>query len=138
MIPQIGQHITCLLRNNILIEGIVTEWNSDGIQLKSIDEKSMIVVPQLSDIIMIKIFLEEIPQNKEKIINQTELEEQFDESYNQPSDNPLRTKSLAELKILMIEQEKQTLVNKLKNHHIGETRKVKYGFPGFFSKPSSK
>jgi len=144
MIPKTGQHIKCLLRNNIFVEGILEEWLGNMVQLKSLDERSVIVITDPKDIMMFKVFLEETEEEIEEVSNpveltpQTELEQEFQAVYEQPSESPTRTKSLAELRALMAEEERQMIVNKLRNHHIGETRKVKYGYPGFFKKPGAK
>lgn len=144
MIPETGQHIKCLLRNNIFVEGILEEWFANMVKLKSLDGKSIIVITDPKDIMMFKVFLEKPEKEIEEFseftvpIPPTELEQEFQSVYEQPSDEPTRTKSLAELRVLMAEEERQNIVNKLRSHHIGETRKVKYGYPGFLSKPGAK
>lgn len=144
MIPQAGQHVKCVLRTGTMAEGIVEEWNNNVVQLRSLDGESILIIPHPNeDIMLIKIVLgkpkDHVEEIKEKSTeNKSELEEKFQTIYEQPSDDNLRTKKMVELKILMIEQDKKIVADKLKDHRIGDTRKVEYGQPKFFSKPSIK
>lgn len=137
MIPPIESHVKILLRNNATVEGIVKEWSTEVIKLQSLDDQSYIIIPNpAQDIILIKVFLERPAEEKTEI--KTKLEQRFQQMMEQPSDNPIRNKSLAELKILLSEQDKQIVANKLKNHYPNEAKKVEYGYPRFLSKPSTK
>ncbi|CAB4196521.1 hypothetical protein UFOVP1290_41 [uncultured Caudovirales phage] len=141
MKQEIGKHVKILLINSTIVEGIVEEWNDESIILKSIGEKSYVIIkrPQ-SDIMLIKVMLETTAEknNFEPEQNlsdyKSELNSEFDSTYNQPSGDPLRDKRLAELKILINEADKEIISNKLKSHHIGNTKKVKYEYPGFLTK----
>lgn len=138
-------HVKILLRNNTIVEGIVQDW-SNIVKLKSVDDQSyMIILHPEEDIILIKVFLVNSLVEKIKTISKddleevkTELDQRFQQTIEQPSDAPERSKSLAELKILLAQQERQIVANKLKQHHIGETKKVEYGYPRFFPEPGSK
>ncbi len=157
MIPEVGQHIKVILKNNTVVEGIVEEWFNNYVKLKSLDEKSILIIPHPNeDIMLIKIFLspefpklefvklkkddgtevETTPEANRVLGEIASLEEQFQETLKLPSDNPDRLKTLAELKRLMNEQEKKIISEKVKNHYIDGTRKVQYGLPNFFKKPS--
>jgi len=137
MIPEKGQHVKCLLRSNTLAEGTVEEWDNNIVKLLSLDEKSLLIIhhPQ-DDIILTKVILCDAPlDTKDKIVEvQPELEEQFQEVYEQPSGDDLRTKRMVELKSLLAAQEKKIIAEQLKDHKIAEVKEVKYGYPGFFSK----
>jgi hypothetical protein len=138
MIPPDKSHVKILLRNNTIAEGIVQEW-SDTIKLQSLDDQSyMIILHPKEDIILIKVFLEDAPEEKEEIKPTSELEQKFQQIIEQPSDEPTRHQSLAELRVLLSQQERQILANKLRQHHLGETKKVEYGYPRFFKSPRSK
>lgn len=143
MIPPNKSHVKILLRNNATVEGIVQEW-SNFIKLQSLDEQSYMIIPRPEDdIILIKVFLENPSEEKEKIKTtseeiKTELEQQFQQVVEQPSDDPTRHKSLAELKVLLVNQDRQIITDKLRSHHLGETKKVEYGYPGFLPKPRAK
>jgi DNA-binding NtrC family response regulator len=148
MIPPDKSHVKILLRNNTIVEGIVQEWYGNVVKLQSLDDKSYVIIPHPEeDIILIKVLLEEVSEENAEETEpeppapeavQTELEEQFQKVYEQPSGDPLREKNLAELKTMMAAQERQIIADKLKSHHLGETKKVKYGYPGFFKKPGSQ
>lgn len=140
MIPSIGSHLKCMLKNNIVMEGILQNWATDGVELKSLDDNRLIIIMDPTDIMMITVSL--VEEKTEEILAlplpMSELEEKFQEVYEQPSGDSNRHKSLAQLKIMMAEQERKIVANKIKSHHIGETRKVKYGYPGLFEKPGTK
>jgi hypothetical protein len=144
LIPAVGQYVKCLLTSNNLVEGYVEFWDSTQVQLKSLDNKSILIINHPDDgISVIKIMLNE-PQKetiKPELIKQenlTDLDKQFKQTYDQPSGDDLRTKKLAELRILQAEQEKKIVSEKLRQHHIAEVRKVTYGYPRFISQPSTK
>lgn len=146
MKPDKGQHVKCLLINSAMAEGVVEEWNSDYVKLRSLADQSIVIIHHPErDIMLTKIVFEkivedsEVPSVEELIEVKTELEQEFVQEYEKPSDDDLRTKNLAKLKIMLIEQDKKIVAEKLKDHHIADsTRTVKYGYPGFFSKPSIK
>jgi hypothetical protein len=130
MIPQIGQHIRCLLRNNLIIDGIVESWSDAKSVLRSLDNSSVSIIQHSSqDIVVIKIILKEPEKLK------SDLSSQFEEEYAKPSNDQLRLKNMAELKTLLNEQEKKIIAEKLKEHHVNDdVKKVTYGTPGFFKK----
>lgn len=135
-----GTRVKVLLRNNTIVDGIVQEWG-ETIKLQSLNDQSyMIILHPKEDIILIKVFpensSEEIVTVSEEV--QTELEQQFQQVLEQPSEDSSRLKSLAELRELLVSQERQIIANKLKQHHIGQPRKVEYGSPRFFTKSVSK
>ncbi len=140
---EIGQHVKCLLKNNSVVEGTVMEWEDTHVKLEALDHSSILIIhhPQ-EDIILTKIVLDDDVADDYKEPAETpirtDLEEEFDQAYNQPSGNDLRTKRLAELRIEMANHEKKMVREKLRHHHLGEVKKVEYGTPGFLKKPSTQ
>lgn len=138
MIPKDGQHVKCILRTGAIAEGIVEEWYNNVVQLRSLDGESILIIPHPNeDIMLIKILMEKpAPEqvNKEDYEIKNNLEKQFQKVQETPSTDPLRLKKLAELKLLMVEQEKKIIADKVKSHQVGEPRKVQYGQPGFLKK----
>lgn len=133
MIPQKGNHIKCLMRNNSVLEGIVELWSNEQSILRSLDNLSLSIIQNpAQDIVVIKIVL------KTPIQMKNDLELKFDEEYNKTSNDDLRLKNLVDLKNLLNTQEKKIVAEKLKDHHIGEVKKINYGQPGFLPKPSAK
>ena len=58
------------------------------------------------------------------------LEEEFQETYEMPSNDDLRIKRLAQLRIMMADQDRKIIENKLNEHTIvSEGTKVQYGNP---------
>lgn len=129
MRPEIGQRVKCVLNNGTVIEGIVKNWGNE-VELLSLDEQSILIIPRpTTDIMLIKIMLKS--KKKETVSN---LEEEFDKVYEQPSNDDLRLNKMVELKTLLADQERAIIKNKLHNHQIGNIRKVEYGFPGLGKK----
>jgi hypothetical protein len=153
MNPPDNSHVKILLTNSTLVEGIVEEWFGNAVKLRSLQDNSYLIInnPQ-ENIMLTKVFLgEPTEETAEETADessytpplmyedpQTELDQEFEQVYNQPSGDPVRDKSLAELKTLMAEQDRQIIANKLRSHHIGDTKKVKYEQPGFLKKPVTK
>ncbi len=137
MKPDIGQYVKCLLINNLIVEGYVEGWSDLFVKIKSPDDNNILIIHHPErDIVLTKIVLqtkkEIITSSKEKLTN---LEKEFEQEYTKSSDDNLRIKKLADLKVMIAEQDKKIITDKLKDHHISETRIVKYGYPGFFQKP---
>lgn len=129
MNPQKGQYVKCILRNNVIIEGNVESWSSGKSVLQSFDESSVSIIQHTSqDVVAFKIILKKPTQIKK------ELEDKFEQVSKNIGDDELRLKNMAELKILMIEEEKKIISDKIKDHHINNNRKTIYEQPGFFKK----
>ncbi len=126
---QKGQHVRCVLRNNLLLDGIVESWSDTISVIKSMDGlHSNIILNTIQDVMVVKII------HKQSIQAKTELDQQFDQAHSSPSSDDLRVKKMAELKTLLVEQEKKIIADKLKSHHAGEVRKVNYELPRFYQK----
>lgn len=129
MIPEQDQHVKCIFRNGTLVEGTVDSWSKDEAILTSLDgESKLIITSPVADIMLIKIVLKtESKESSEKPkLNPTELEQKFEEAYAQPSDNPDRIATMAELRIQLAEAERQITANKLKEWHIANPNGVEY------------
>ena len=140
-----NKKVKVLLSGNIVIEGTVKSWNANSVHLISLDGKSTSIITHPDeDIRVIKVLHESEDSKEEKEVKpksidslvqeKTALEQKFDETYKQPSNEDLRLKNLVNLKKELIKQEKEIVANKLKEHTIEEVRKVKYEQPGFFKK----
>ena len=134
-----GQNVKLFFRNNLQISGVVEKYDNNELVLKSFDSKNqMIILHPQDDIVAITINVEEkLPESPPGKVKD-ELTQKFEEVYNSPSENDLRIKELAELKSLLLEQEKKIISNKLKSHTISNSKPTTYEYPGFLSKPSSK
>ena len=137
MIPEHGQHVKCVLRTGALAEGIVEVWSPDEVLLYSLDGESILIITHpREDIMLIKIILGQ-PEDDRQLVTESEappneLEKQFQQVHQAPSsvDDNLRLKKMADLKIMLAEQERKIVAQKMTDHHIGEVRKVTYGYPG--------
>lgn len=141
MIPEVGQHVKCLLKNNSIAEGIVVEWFTNYVKLKSLDDESIMIIhhPE-QDIMLTKIMVGRTPTSFAEAMHAREQKKVLEEiaKENQGENNPFdpnHHKSLAELRADLAKQDREIIANKLRSHHIGDVKKVKYGLPGIFKKP---
>lgn len=138
MIPEKGQQVKCFLRNSVVLEGIVEDWTEAQVVLQSLDKQSLMIVHRPSeDIMLTKIVLGEVPQvisvdkpppplpEVQKGIEQKLHEVQATE------DPELQEKNLKELRQLVVEQEKQIIANKTKEHFgsAGASKMTQYSSP---------
>lgn len=122
----VGKHIKVIFKNGSQVEGIVSSWSSTQVRLISEDEASMLIIMNISeDALAVKITLD----NKKPEQKLQGLQEQFQEVYEQPSNNDLRLMSLAKLKTAMIEQEKKIVSEKIRDHTPSQIQRVEYGNP---------
>jgi hypothetical protein len=139
----INKHVQILLQNNMILEGIVKHWSPHQIVLISTDESSTsVLLHPKEDVRVVKVLhkesdlLSQIPEKPEEV--KTQLEKKFDETYQMPSEDELRLKTLADLKSELNRQEKIIIASKLKEHTIGEVKTTKYEQPNIFKKQGSK
>lgn len=139
-----GKHVKIILRNGAMAEGTVEEWYANEVKLKSLDGESILIITHpAEDIMLIKVFLEKESEEEENLLTEEdadEFAEQFTEAEatHDPTD-PDSRKSLAQLRIEMIQQERKIIAEKLKNHSPSTgPGKVQYGYPGLGKKPRTK
>jgi hypothetical protein len=137
-----GQYVECLLKNGWVISGVVEELDSSGLTLSRKDEKGKVIILRPSEeISVIKVFFsgQEILKEKKSVPRpQPIVKSEIEETFDLPSDAPDRIKMLAELRQELNRREREDIVNRLRSHEVGDVRKVEYGYPGLFKKPSTK
>jgi hypothetical protein len=127
MILQFGQHVKCIFRNGTIVEGIVEEWTTNSVHLRSLSDQSLLIILHPDeDIMLIKVMPEalveeesmaEVPAVTHPI--REKIRAKLKEVEQPMDDAELQNKTVAELRLLAIEQEKQILVNKIKEHFPG-------------------
>jgi hypothetical protein len=130
--------VTIGLIGGQIIVGKIEKWSEEIIYLKSVNGKGITIITHPErDISFINYELtnnsEKIEEVKQILDNTNEL---WEETLKQPISD-LKNKRLAELKILANKAEKDLIASKLKDHTIGEVKKVTYGTPQFLKKPST-
>jgi len=138
MEPQPNQTVKIFFANSSLqVEGIVFFWSNEKVILKTLDnDSSLIIYNPSSNILMVKIIDQ---AKKSPSVMTQDLQEKFEQVKESPSNDSLRIKKLADLKILLQEQERKIIAGKLKTHHIDPDKKVSYvSHFGIFQKPISK
>jgi sRNA-binding regulator protein Hfq len=130
MEPQVGQFVKLIFRNGTLMEGIIQQWSNLKSVLKSESSDDLLVILNTEqDLLAYKIIVSYLSP-REVPLRLSQLEQQFEEVYQQPSADELRLQSLAQLKTAMIQQEKKIVSNRLKQHIPTQTiSKVQYGNP---------
>src|SRR5579885_2752563 len=149
MIPTKGQHVKCLLKNNVVVEGIVEEWFGNYVKLNSIDGKSYSIIHHPDqDIVLTKVVFEEIAENSAEsepppapqtvvVTGPIHLKKTKPKESEQ-DEMSLEAMTRAERHVELAKQEREIVAAKLRDHHIGGVKRIKYGQPGFYKKPSTK
>jgi len=115
MIPQAGNVVIAIFRNNIQIEGEVVSWSDNKAVLKSLTGSSFIVIQRpLDDILFYKI---SNAKNEYEKIKEKPIKEKED------------LQNLAKLKTDLNELKRAEIREKLNTHEIGEVKAVSYGIP---------
>jgi hypothetical protein len=119
--PNVGHDVLCYLHNSTILEGIVKEWNENYIHLISKNNESIIIYYPMDNVLFVKIKHKEKPNKEYNEIKKeyNEIKKEYNETIKQPTSD-LRNKKIADLKILLNEQEKEILANKLKEQIIKE------------------
>lgn len=132
-----GQYVRIIFRNSMQMEGVIESWSEEeSILVPPEGTDKFIIFHTEQDVLGVKV-CQELPAKKkhkkfEEIVNQ------FKEVQETPSADDLRLQNLAQLKILMNEQEKKIISEKVRDHNISNVRQTQYGFPGITKKQSSK
>lgn len=129
MIPQKNQYIKIILIDNLQVEGLVEEWSENKIILKSADSKTISVINNSrQNVILYSIITDFMtPQERQKKLS--EMEVQFQQEQAKPSADNFRIMRLADLKKAMAEQQKQIVANQLKEHMPRPVNYTKYTNP---------
>ena len=142
MNPKINDLIKVFFRNGFQAEGFVEEWTDQKSSLRSLDGKSILIIQRtIDDIMFVKVLLDNKPNKiNQKLLadEETDLEKKFDEVLKEPSDDNMRVKKLAELRILLADQDRKIVAQRLKDHHLPSPKGTNYGYLGFYKKPSTK
>jgi hypothetical protein len=127
-----GTQIIAVMNNAIQIAGVVEVWSEQESILMLKDGSKWIIHNTAKDVMLTKLVVME-PSLKETQNERHALQEEFEEACQAASDD-LRVKKLAELKILLNNQEKQIISQKLREHEITEVKPVQYEQPRFSTK----
>lgn len=138
MTPQPGQHIKCFLRTGSVVEGTVENWG-ESIVLKTLDRLSLMIIhnPQ-QDIILTKVLLDPPdPKSRAQEIPGAIVTKAIEDGQPPPDEQSLNAMTKAQLHIELVEQERRTVAEKLRDHYPNPTapRRRTYGYPGFLKKP---
>lgn len=140
MIPEKDQYIRCWFRIGIIMEGFVESWSDNKSVLRTHNKEIIIIQQTATDIVAVTILpLPAIYKKIEK--EQNDIKNQIRNNLNNSlidDKEKLDSKKIKDLKILLAQQDKEIVTAKIRNHYIGETKKVEYGYPGIHPKQSNK
>lgn len=142
MIPQKGQYVKVVFRNSTQMEGIVESWSDNKSVLLAQDKQSLMVIMKTSeDVLAFKIILNHMTlEDAKKKLEETQ--DKFRQILQQPvapkdleeqglTAIQIKGKNLAQLKSLMIEQEKKIIAEKIREHTLHDIRTTRYEQPRF-------
>ena len=126
-----GQHVKCFLRSGMVLEGIVEESTGAQVVLRSINDQSLMIIHRPSeDIMLTKLmpepeFTETVeaepePKPQSPSDRQVQIKAKLHEAL-EAEDPVLQNMSLEELRQLVVEQERQIIAQKKREH---------FGVPG--------
>ena len=142
MILDKGLHVRCFIRSGAMVlEGIVEEWTDAQVVLQSISDQSFMIIHNPSaDIVFTKVVLEEsleipaekevreppaIPRQQQSTRLQEQIKGKLQEALQPSGDVDLDKLNVKELRDLVMEQEKQLIVQK-RRQHFGSGKVMKY------------
>lgn len=133
-----GQHVKCFLRSGMVLEGIVEESTGAQVVLRSINDQSLLIIHRPSEDIMLTKIMPELPPEEieEKALPkppsdaQIQIKAKLHEAL-EAKDPELQSMSLGELRQLVVEQEKQIIAQKRKEHFgsPGAAKMTQYSHP---------
>lgn len=127
---EVGQHVKCFLRSGMVLEGIVEESTGAQVVLRSLNDQSLLIIHRPSeDIMLTKVMpapeameiveIESKPAPEQPVM-QVQIKNKLHEALH-TEDPELQNMSLEELRHLVVEQEKQIIAQKKREH---------FGVPG--------
>jgi hypothetical protein len=143
MIPEKGQHVKCFMRSTMVLEGVVEDWTTTEVVLKSLDGQSIMIVHRpVEDIMLTKVVLatpEEIPEEtpkretpKELLDAKHDIREKLQEVMTPTGDIEVDKLNLEQLRQLVHDQDRQIIAQR-RRQHFGSPgapkRAVRYSSP---------
>jgi ribosomal protein L29 len=116
MIPQKDQHVKCFLRTGMVLEGTVEEWTDAQVVLCSMEGQNLMILHSpTQDILLTKIILAPEAVAAPDPVKPEDIKQKLEE-VQKIEDPELRSKSVEELRQLVVQQEKEIVANKTKEH----------------------
>lgn len=117
-----GKHVKVVFKNGTVIEGIVKEWVSNYVELQSLNDESIMIIAQPEeDIMLIKVLPDKPAKNPE--VNESAEKEQIRQKLKEVEEPPqteeaavLQQKNIAELRRMVVEQDKKMIQRKVRDH----------------------
>lgn len=126
-----GQYVKIVFKNSTQLEGIVDSWSDKQSVLKSIEGDSLMIIFNTSeDVMAVKIILNFVkPSELHRRLSETKQE--FEAVRETLSNDELRIQKLADLRKMLIKQEKQIINQQIREHMPSQITEAKYGIPNF-------
>lgn len=162
MTPETNQYVKVVLKNSMVIGGVVISWEENQACIQSLETNDVIIINNLKEnVVLIKICYEEnnnyienqksfvkkeqATSNISEDIARAEIEKQINEEKvlleeelkKLPSFTPQKNQTLAKLRLSIKEIDEKLVRSKLSSHVPTEV-KNNYAYPNFFQNRSSK
>jgi hypothetical protein len=142
MNPEKGQHVKCVMRSSLVLEGIIEEWSETQVVLRSLEDQSLMIIHHPAEDIMLTKVLQIAEAQPAPIENpsiavpavepiQEQVKKKLHEVLQPIDDAELQKKSIQELRQLVIERERQIITNKKREHFgsAGTAKMTRYSSP---------
>lgn len=141
MIPQPGQHIKIIFRNNMVESGIVVLWSKEKSVLKALNSNNVLVIQKTDeDVMAYKICYEEknlkpeVKQQKQEVHKPVFIDQELKVEERIPNEK-LRAMKLVELHGMKAKEEKERVRRLLTSQRNEGLSPVEYGLPKKLQKP---
>jgi hypothetical protein len=134
------KYIKCAFKNGTFIEGIVQLWTKEEAVLQSYDGSSMIIAHPEKDILFVKVMLHRPKEESMRPVEEIkgDISNKLKEIQSDPDAPPdLQNKSISELRKMVVDQDKQIMVNKIRTHFAGGVPKNNYATPFGTKQPTN-
>lgn len=115
------KHVKVVFRNGTVVEGIVKEWVSNYVEIRSLsDESIMIIAHPEEDIMLIKVLPDKPATEESEATEKQQIREKVAEVLESPQTEEqagLQQKSIAELQRMVAEQDRKLIRRRIRDHY---------------------
>lgn len=115
------KHVKVVFRNGTVVEGIVKEWVSNYVEIRSLsDESIMIIAHPEEDIMLIKVLPDKPAAEESEAAEKQQIREKVAEVLESPQTEEqagLQQKSIAELQRMVAEQDRKLIRRRIRDHY---------------------
>lgn len=132
MLPKKNQYVKLFFHNGLTLEGFVHEWTDESAAIFSPKKNLIIIQNPKKELLVIEILLLNDAAEKD---NKEVIEQNTNKTEYRTNDPILDTKSLADLHILKMQEEKKAIRAKMTSFKNQGIQAIDYGLPRRIQKP---